>query len=205
MAWAFIYIPSFKCYQRRLWRDCANVQPRQIIRCSHMWYFHELVHKFKPEPSSTSLHFNVFAVRICDWYQPFLNWRIKFGTSLHLHPFFLGIGCSQYRLVPNCLELVYKIWPVSSSTSLLFRDLLSANAISTKLSWTSLYKLASAFINMLLGYLITCSTKLAWTSLSNLAWVFTYISSFLGVRCSHMRLVLNFLELVHKIWHIPSF
>ena len=182
MAWAFIYIPSFKCYQRRLWRDCANVQPRQIIRCSHMWYFHELVHQFKPEPSPTSLHFNVFAVRICDWYQPFLNWRIKFCLCLHLHPFFLGIGCSQLRLVPNCLELVYKIWPLSSSTSLLFRDLLSANAISTKLSWTSLYKLASAFINMLLGYAITCSTKLSWTSLSNLAWVFTYISSFLGVR-----------------------
>ena len=97
-------------------------------------FFNELVHKFKPEPSSTSLHFNVFAVRICGWYQPFLNWRIKFGTSLHLHPFFLGIGCSQLRLVPNCLELVYKIWPVFSSTSLLFRDSLSANAISTKLS-----------------------------------------------------------------------
>ena len=147
-----------------------------------------------------------FAARICDFFMnwsinlslslhphPFIlmyslfasaigtnrSWiGVKFGTSLHLHPFFLGIGCSQLRLVPNCLELVYKIWPVSSSTSLLFRDSLSANAISTKLSWTSLHKLASAFINMLLGYAITCSTKLSWTSLSKLAWVFTYISSF---------------------------
>ena len=33
LAWAFIYIPSFNCNQRRLWRYCANAQPRQIIRC----------------------------------------------------------------------------------------------------------------------------------------------------------------------------
>ena len=73
-------------------------------------FFHELVHKFKPEPSSTSLHFNVFAVCICDLYQLFLNWRIKFGLCLHLHLFFLGICCSQLRLVPNCLELAYINW-----------------------------------------------------------------------------------------------
>ena len=37
--------------------------------------------------------------------------------SLHLHPF-LGIRCSHMRLVPNFLELEYKIWHEPSSTSL---------------------------------------------------------------------------------------
>ena len=62
--------------------------------------------------------------RICDKYQTFLNWPIKFGLSLHLHPFFLLRFAKALARLRQC--------EVSSD------PLMFVYAINTKLSWTGL-------------------------------------------------------------------
>ena len=101
-----------------------------------------------------------FAARICNKYLNHMIWPMKFGLSLHLHPFFLVWFAKALARLRKC-------------------------AASPD---------------------IRCSHMrcFSWTSLKILAWAFILIPSFLGIRCSHMRLVPNVLELALNIWRQPS-
>ena len=112
--------------------------------------------------------------------------------SLHLHPIFLGIRCSHMRLVPIFLGLVYKIWHEPSSSSLHFR-FISEGSGETALKCSLARSFPARIFDML--YELALKTWLEPLSKSLL---------FLGIRCSHMRLVPNILELAYKIWPKPS-
>ena len=169
MARAFIYIPSFNCNQRRLWRYCANVQAGQMIPYSHMRYFSWTVPKFLAWAFILIPSFLVIRCSLMRLVPNVLEMSYKNLPGLILHPFFLAIGCSQSRLVPNCPELVKKfglrlhphiffLGICCSQMRLVPSCLELAYKNWHQPSSTSLY-----FRDSLLAYAF--STKLSWTSL----------------------------------------
>ena len=140
------YIPCFRAgNQRRLWRDCANVQSRQIICCSHMWYV--------------------------SWTGP----KIMAWTFIYI-PSVIGILCSHMRLIPNFLELAYKFLAEPSSTYLLLNMICTGSGETERICCLAWF-FAARICDLIPKFLELDYEKNGWA--------FTYIPSF---KCYYLRL-----------------
>ena len=111
------------------------------------------------------------------------------------------------RLVPNFLELAFEIWPKPSSLSFLFSVICKGSGEAARiccLAWSF-----TARICHLYQIFLNWPIKFGWAFIfirsfmrdfQMLWWDCANVLSCLILRCSHIPLIPNFLELAYKIW-----
>ena len=165
-----------------------------------------------PDPSSTCLFFSAisegsgetvwmcrlawsFPACICNKYLNHMKWYRQLCLTLHLRVFFLVQSVKALaRLCKYAVSPDHLLFAYATSTKLCLHPFF---AVRFAKALAILHICAVSPDHSLLAH--GTSTKPPRTGPEILARAFNYIPSFLGICCSHMRHVPNFLVLAYKI------
>ena len=137
----------------------------------------------------------VFPCSHCNKYLNHIKWYRQFCLTLHLRVFFLVQSVKALaRLCKYAVSPDHLLFAYATSTKLCLHPFF---AVRFAKALAILHICAVSPDHSLLAH--GTSTKPPWTGPEILATAFNYIPSFLGICCSHMRHVPNFLVLAYKI------